>query len=172
MTRRSANKHKEVTGAGPGDSTYLRYDASNADRGCEWLRTRSRDAHAGDKPWALFLSFVCPHPPYTAPQELFDYYMDKDLPLPPQWRADEWPQHPAMAYFRRYFSYEEPFTEDELRGLLAAYYGVCTYLDGQIGRVLDTLTELGLHETTRVHLYVGSRRIRGRARHGRQVHPV
>lgn len=142
------DKRKEVTAAGPGDSTYLRYDARNADRGCEWLSARA--AQPDDKPWALFLSFVCPHPPYTAPQELFDFYREQELPMPPQWRAGDLPQHPALDYFRRYFGYNPPFAEDEVRTLRAAYYGVCTFLDAQIGRVLDTLHELGLDANTRV----------------------
>jgi choline-sulfatase len=54
-------RHKRggIIGAGPGDSTYLRYDVSNADQACRWL---TEYGHGG-KPWVLFLSFVCPHPP-------------------------------------------------------------------------------------------------------------
>ncbi len=103
-----------------------------------------------DKPWALFLSFVCPHPPYIAPPELYDLYAPDEMPLPPQWRAEEWPDHPAMAYFRRFFSFDTPFDERDLRKLAAAYYGACTYLDRQIGRVLDALEEQGQSATTRV----------------------
>ncbi len=55
------NKRPGVLEAGPGDSTYLQYDAQRR-RACEWLAAHSQD----DKPWALFLSFVCPHPPYIA----------------------------------------------------------------------------------------------------------
>lgn len=144
------NKRPGVIEAGPGDSTYLRYDASNADNACAWLQARARQEQPGDKPWALFLSFVCPHPPYIAPQAFFDLYPPEDMPMPPQWRAEEWPDHPAMDYFRRFFSYDEQFTEEEIRRLIAAYYGVCTYLDQQIGRVLDALTAQGLTENTRV----------------------
>ena len=103
-----------------------------------------------DKPWALFLSFVCPHPPYIAPPALVDLYPPDDLPMPPQWRAGEWPDHPALAHFRRFFAYDTPFEEHELRRLAAAYYGACTYLDRQIGRVLDALEAQGLAESTRV----------------------
>ena len=140
------NKRPGVLEAGPGDSTYLQYDARNAGRACEWLAAHSQD----DKPWALFLSFVCPHPPYIAPPALVDLYPPDDLPMPPQWRAGEWPDHPALAYFRRFFAYDTPFEEHELRRLAAAYYGACTYLDRQIGRVLDALEAQGLAESTRV----------------------
>lgn len=140
------DKRSGVLEAGPGDSTYLRYDVSNADQAVAWL------AHppAGDKPWALFVSFVCPHPPYTAPPDLFSHYADVDIPLPPQWRVEEWPQHPAMVYFRRFFGLETPCDEATVRRLLAAYYGVVTHLDRQIGRVLEALEAQGLAEKTRI----------------------
>lgn len=144
------NKRHGIIEAGPGDSTYLQYDARNADNACSWLAARAREQQPGDQPWSLFLSFVCPHPPYIAPQELFDLYPPQEMPMPIQWRAEEWPDHPAMDYFRRYFTFDEQFTEAQIRRLIAAYYGVCTYLDQQIGRVLETLATLGLDENTRV----------------------
>lgn len=140
------NKRPGVLEAGPGDSTYLRYDARNAERACEWLQAHREDA----APWALYLSFVCPHPPYIAPPDLYGLYPPDKLPMPPQWRAEEWPDHPAMDYFRRFFAYDVPFSEQELRQLAAVYYATVTYLDRQIGRVLDALEELGLAASTRV----------------------
>ena len=140
------DKTKGVREAGPGDSTYLRYDVRNADNAVAWLN----DAPQGDKPWCLFVSFVCPHPPYIAPEELFDRYPPEEILLPPQWRREEWPDHPAIDYFRRFFGIAGGFTEEELRRLNAAYYGVCTHLDRQIGRVLDALEAKGLDQTTRI----------------------
>jgi choline-sulfatase len=139
-------KRKGITDAGPGDSTYQAYDVRNADNACRWLADHASD----EKPWVLFLGFVCPHPPYIAPEELFRLYPPDSLPLPPQWRADEWPRHPAIDHFRRFFHFDEPFSEEVLRRLSAAYFGVCTHLDRQVGRVLDALTSLGLDDDTRV----------------------
>lgn len=140
------NKRGAILNAGPGDSTYLQYDISNADRACAWLAEHRDD----DRPWVLFLSFVCPHPPYVAPPDLFESYSPDRLPLPPQWHPDDWPAHPAIRRFRRFFHYDRSFTEPEMRNLAAAYYGACTHLDRQIGRVLNTLDEQNLADTTRV----------------------
>ena len=140
------NKRVGILNAGPGDSTYLRYDISNADRACRWLAEHKNDR----KPWVLFLSFVCPHPPYISPPDLYHSYPPDQLPLPAQWQPDAWPDHPAIHYFRRFFHFDQPFTETELRNLTAAYYGVCTHLDRQIGRVLNTLAEHNLDNTTRI----------------------
>ncbi len=144
------NKRRGILNAGPGDSTYLRYDQSNADRAVQWLTARASETPADDKPWALFLSLVCPHPPYIAPPDLFAHYDALDLPPVAQAQPDAWPDHPAIDYFRRFFTYDEPFSDEQLHRLTAAYYGVVTYLDGQIGRVLHTLDELGLTDSTRI----------------------
>ena len=51
---------------------------------------------------------------------------------------------------RRFFSCERSFDEATIRRLHAAYFGICTFLDEQIGQVLLALEELNLRETTRV----------------------
>ncbi|MEZ4868895.1 MAG: sulfatase-like hydrolase/transferase [Caldilineaceae bacterium] len=143
--RRAMRRNIEV--AGPGDSTYLQYDRRNGDNGCQWLQAHTHD----EQPWVLFLSFVCPHPPFIAPPDLHAYYMQQDLPRPRQWQAQDWPDHPALARMRHFFHLDEdPFTEAELHNLAAAYHGTTTYLDQQIGRVLTTLDELGLTDNTRI----------------------
>jgi len=132
--------------AGPGDSTYLRYDVSNADAARRWLGDHAND----EKPWVLFLSLVCPHPPYISPPDLFEHFDPETMPMPPQWRQEEWPDHPAMDYFRRYFDFTEPFSEPVVRNMIRAYYGVTEFLDGQIGSVLDAMRGVGLVDSTRV----------------------
>ncbi len=155
-------KRGGIVEAGPGDSTYIQYDASNADHACRWLleraadRARSENRARSDKnrrdqiPWALFLGFVLPHPRYIAPEAYFRLYAPENLPLLPQWRPEEWPDHQAIDYFRRFFDFAEPFGEEVVRRLNAAYYGVCTYLDHQIGRVLDALEQSGQAGDTRI----------------------
>jgi choline-sulfatase len=139
-------KRPGIEEAGPGDSSYHRYDERNADRACRWLEDHARD----EKPWALFLSFVCPHPPYLAPPRLYRRYADADLPWPPQSDPDDWPDHPVMSHFRRFFDFDRPFDETTRKRLLAAYYGVVTHLDTQIGRVLQALEATGMAGRTRV----------------------
>lgn len=138
---------RNVEQAGPGDSTYLQYDRRNADNGCRWLRDHAQD----EQPWVLFLSFVCPHPPFIAPPELYEYYAQQELPLPPQRRPDQWPDHPALQRVRHFFHLDEdPLREADLHRLAAAYHGTTTFLDQRIGQVLTTLDELGLTHQTRI----------------------
>jgi len=142
---RRDNRHS-IEEAGPGDSTYLRYDAGNTVHALGWLRRHAQDA----RPWVLFLSLVCPHPPYIAPPEGFAGFAGAALPRPPQWRAPDWPQHPVLREMRHFFHYERPFDEETLQRLLATYYAVCEYVDAQVGQVLGALAEPGLNERTRV----------------------
>ena len=132
--------------AGPADSTYQQYDIRNRDNAIQWLRARADD----EAPWALFLSFVTPHPPWFAPPETYSLYPHERITLPAQWREADWPRHPAYDYMRRFFSSERPFSEADIRRLNAVYYGICTFLDEQIGQVLAALDALNLRDTTRV----------------------
>ncbi|MCH7687859.1 MAG: sulfatase-like hydrolase/transferase, partial [Planctomycetes bacterium] len=137
-----------ITGAGPGTSTYLEFDEQIAELACRRLEDLSRNPD--EKPWVLFVSFVCPHPPYVAPPELFEKYFNAEIPMPTQSKQDEWPKHPVFDEFRRIMQWEEPFTEEEIRRVTAAYYGCCTHLDRQIGKVLNALNETNLSDNTRI----------------------
>jgi choline-sulfatase len=97
----------------------------------------------------LFVSFVCPHPPYLAPQRLFDLYPLDQIPLPPQCRPEEYPEHPALVRMREQFGYGD-FDEPTLRKAIAAYLGACTYLDERIGEVLAGLEAAGQAGNTRI----------------------
>ncbi|MEX2540707.1 MAG: sulfatase-like hydrolase/transferase [Trueperaceae bacterium] len=140
------NKRSGIIGAGPGDSSYLRYDAGNTAQACRWLDERA----SVEAPWVLFLSYACPHPPYIAPEDLYDLYPPERIGLPVQWRPEDWPDHPAQRYARQFRSFDEPFDETEIRRLSAAYYALCTYLDKQVGEVLAALDRNGLRASTRI----------------------
>ncbi len=132
--------------AGPADSTYQQYDIRNRENAIKWLRAHADD----DKPWALFLSFVTPHPPWFSPPDTYNLYPHDQIAMPPQWREADWPRHPAYEYMRRFFSSEQPFPEAMIRRLNAVYYGICTFLDQQIGQVLAELDALKLRDSTRI----------------------
>ncbi|MDE2991146.1 MAG: sulfatase-like hydrolase/transferase [Chloroflexota bacterium] len=146
---RARRQLENVHAAGPGDSEYLRYDAAVADEACAWLRD---EAGRHEQPWCLFVSFTLPHFPLIAPPADFARYPLDEVPLPIQWHPDEWPDHAHVSAFReaRIFTPEEFPGEEPTRRAIAAYLGMCTYLDRQIGRVLDALDACGLDDRTRV----------------------
>lgn len=138
-----------ILNAGSGESSYTRYDYDIAERTSAWLQTQAKQP--GDKPWTLFCSLVCPHPPLKAPDEFYQLYPLEQIPWPVEaTEAEGWCMHPAIADYRRAFRWAEGFTEEQIRRARAAYFGMVTYLDHNIGKILETLNETGLSQTTRV----------------------
>ncbi|HCL29414.1 MAG TPA: sulfatase [Candidatus Latescibacteria bacterium] len=134
--------------AGPGDSSYLRYDRRNTDHACQWLRDRPTEA--AEQPWALFLGIGSPHTPFIAPPEYYARFDPDTVPLPPAWREQDWPQNPAMKFLRNRLNLEEPFTEQVVRKANAAYLGTCAFVDDLVGEVLAALESSGQGRNTRV----------------------
>jgi choline-sulfatase len=157
---------KTVTDIGPGASPYLQYDHDIAERTCDWLRARASDKGAG--PFTVFVSFVCPHPPYIAPREFYDLYPTSDMPMPKLSDPDA-VTHPWIQKMERNRNYNDFVTQESRRVILASYYGCVTYLDRNIGQVLDCLDECGLRDETLV-IYtsdhgdnLGARRLYGKS---------
>lgn len=135
--------------AGSGDSTYLRYDRAIRDRTVAWLRTAAE--RRPGKPWCLFVSFVCPHFPLVAPPEFFNLYDLGELPLPRLRAPADFPDHPVLRKLREVQNYDDHFRDEEhVRVAIAAYYGMVSFLDDNIGRILKVLREIGLVEDTLV----------------------
>jgi choline-sulfatase len=143
--RRESRQH--VLDAGVGESEYIRYDRAIARESARFLR---EEGARHDKPWALFVSFVTPHFPLMAPAEYVNHYPLDSLPLPIEHARENWPDHPALAAHRRFAALDQPFDERTIRNALAAYYGMVTFLDEQIGIVLEALDQAGLTADTRV----------------------
>ena len=135
--------------AGPGESDYTRYDRSIADQACRWLIEEA--PKLTDKPWVLYVGFVCPHPPLIAPPEYFALYADLDIPLPQMYERDQRPHHPYLDFLRAGRPYDVGFTgPDMVKRAIAAYYGSVSFLDHNVGRVLAALEGSAAAGTTRV----------------------
>ncbi len=134
--------------AGPGETSYTFYDREIATKAQIWLREEAPKYR--DKPWVLFVSFVCPHFPLVAPAEFYYQYPVDEMPLPKQYGKNERPAHPYLRDYSESFCYDKFFDPGKLKKALAAYYGLCTFLDDNIGKVLRTLDATGLTENTRV----------------------
>ncbi|HEV2188824.1 MAG TPA: sulfatase-like hydrolase/transferase [Stellaceae bacterium] len=136
--------------AGRGDSSYQDYDRKITDAAVDWLKARASGANG--KPWALFVSLVCPHFPLIARPEFYDLYPESAVPLPAlRTPAERAPDHPYIAAFRECQIYEKGFVDEaNVRRAIAAYFGLVSYTDHNVGRVLAALEAAGLTETTRV----------------------
>ena len=130
---------------GPGESGYTRYDRAIADEAVRWL---GEEAPAAEGPWVLFVSFVCPHFPLIAPEPFFALYDPAAMKLPKDYRLR--PRHPWIEAYAEAQPYDSFFNDEARRMAIASYYGLCSFLDDNIGRVLAALDEAGLAGATRV----------------------
>ena len=137
-----------ATEAGRGKSPYTGFDVEVADATVRWLRERG-DREDG-KPWVLFSSMASPHYPLIAPDEFYDLYAGVDLPRPRLYDEADRPDHPVIAHYRDTWNYDDFFDAERLRAGLTAYYGLCSFLDFQIGRILAALEESGFADDTLV----------------------
>ena len=136
--------------AGRGDSDYQAYDGRITDAAVDWLKARA--ARQGGKPWALFVSLVCPHFPLIVRPEWYDLYAEGTLPTPALYSPEEWPDHPYVKAIRDCQVYQKGFAAHpgSLQRALAAYYGLVSYVDYNVGRLADALAQTGLADATRV----------------------
>ena len=133
--------------SGIGETAYQAYDRTITAEAVGWLEQAAAEA---TRPWALFVSYVSAHPPFAVPQRLYDLYEGTDLPLPPAFRPEERPHHPAIAHLRRQMDTREIRDEARLGEIVRSYHALSTHLDEQIGEVLDAAQRLGLLDDTRV----------------------
>ena len=103
------------------------------------------------QPFMLMASFTHPHNPFVTTQEFWDLYDHDKIELPgvphiPIADRDPWSQR--YAYTIR--EDEHNVTEQDLRNARHAYYGMVSYFDSLIGRILKALDDGGFTENTYV----------------------
>ena len=101
-----------------------------------------------DRPFCLTVSMTHPHDPYTIPKVYWDRYEAVDIPLP----RDSYAQHEQDPHAQRllkvYDLWDKPLPVDKIRDARRAYFGACSYVDDNIGKLLHTLEECGLADDT------------------------
>lgn len=114
--------------------------------------------HNRDRPFFLAVGFYRPHLPLVAPKHDFDLYPLDEIRLPENYRPPKGVPEPALPDWGELRSYRDipssgPLSDQQAREIIRAYYASTTYVDRQIGRVLDELERLGLGERTIVVLW-------------------
>ncbi|QNH01359.1 choline-sulfatase [Pseudomonas sediminis] len=101
-----------------------------------------------DQPFCLTVSMTHPHDPYTIPREYWDRYESVDIPLPRQ-HLEQAEQDPHSQRILKVIDlWDKPLPEDKIRDARRAYFGACSYIDDNIGKLLKTLEKCGLAEDT------------------------
>ena len=134
--------------AGRGMSAYTRFDTRVADATVRWIRARAR--RKDGRPWVLFSSMLSPHYPLIAPDKFYELYDSISLPRPRLYERHDRRDHPVIAHYRDTWNYDNYFDAERLAVGLRAYYGLCSFLDFHVGRILTALDESGLADDTLV----------------------
>ena len=101
-----------------------------------------------EQPFCLTVSMTHPHDPYTIPREYWDRYEGVDIPMPRQ-HIEQSEQDPHSQRLLKVIDlWDKPLPEDKIRDARRAYFGACSYIDDNIGKLLGTLEECGLAEDT------------------------
>lgn len=110
-----------------------------------------------NQPFFLALGFVKPHLPFNAPSKYWDLYEPKNISLPGNFVQP--PSTPKKAFhtsgeLRKYHDIPSKghFSDELSLQLIHGYYAAVSYVDAQIGKVLNSLERLGLTNNTVVVL--------------------
>lgn len=131
------------------------HDGKVADSAIQMLRERRMDTHT---PFFLAVGFIKPHTPFVAPKKYWDLYDPDSISIAaatePRRDAPKYAGH-RSGEVRRYTDQPNrgPFDEENQRRLRHGYYACISYVDAQVGRVIDELDALGLRESTVVLLF-------------------
>jgi iduronate 2-sulfatase len=135
----------------------LHTDYQTADKVIEAIK-----AHK-DRPFFIAGGFYKPHLPFVAPQRFWDLYENEKLALLqprdlPRGAGDYMYGWTEIASYgdpeqKTLFEDDDAVTEEQARRMTRAYYASVSFIDEQIGRILQALDDNGLTETTAVVIW-------------------
>lgn len=119
--------------------------------GTNWVGDRSvqfiHDAESS-QPFFLFASFIHPHPPFSPPTPWNKLYRGPLMPLPKR-PANCETLHTYMNRYQNRYKYRDNGLDNNLvRVMKAYYYGCISFIDFQVGRMLDALEKTDLLDNT------------------------
>ncbi len=130
-------------------------DGKTAEEAIKRLEARK----SASEPFFLAVGFLKPHLPFVAPKKYFDLYNPDEIQLSPTDRLPEGAPAFTTNNSGELRSYSDipkmgpPTTPESARRLKHAYYAAASFMDAQLGKVLDALERLDLARNTIVVLW-------------------
>jgi len=124
----------------------------------EFLKRFSEGSYSKEN-FLVFCSFPDPHHPFSPPGKYFDMYKPEDVTVPKTFNDN----HENSSEFNKkhlntlirsegtekgIFPVPKDLTEDDVKKVIAASYGVEKMIEDAVGEVLDALSKFGLSENT------------------------
>ena len=135
------------------DETYS--DGRIAAEAIRRLQTAKEDS----QPFFIAVGFLKPHLPFVAPKRYWDMHDPAKLPQPERLKAPEGAPSYAPQFggeLRNYANIpkgNDPLPDELTRHLIHGYYAATSYMDTQLGKVLDELKRLDLEKNTIVVMW-------------------
>jgi len=115
-----------------------------------------------EEPFFLAVGFFKPHLPFNAPAKYWDMYDEEEIPLSPNPFIPENVNKASLHNSGEFNGYqlgeekaslESPISDEYARKLRHAYFACVSYIDAQVGKLLNELEKLGLAENTVVVIW-------------------
>ncbi len=110
-------------------------------------RLREHSAERAEKPFLIWCSFPKPHSPYDPPLDYANLYDPRELPPPAGGEADLDDRNPSLAA-ERVTRAMDLLSPAALQVIKSHYYGLITFQDAQIGRIMEALEAAGAADDT------------------------
>ena len=121
-------------------------DGKNARQVVRWLKEKDY----GNKPFFIALGLQKPHVPFLAPDKYFDLYPFDKITYKTD-RLNLWDFLPQSALSKRYEAFGFNFAKENQalrKEYMQAYHACVSFIDAQLGLVMDSLKKQGLWEDT------------------------
>lgn len=128
------NTYEYVMAAG---DDLVHSDGKTAQKACELIALHKNE------PFFLAVGFVRPHIPFAAPKSYFDMYPWQNMVLPVVPAGDQSDIHGFSVT-----SNSQGFDDTEKKKSIAGYYAAVSFMDAQVGKVLNKLKSEGLEDDT------------------------
>jgi iduronate 2-sulfatase len=127
-----------IVAADGGDMVHS--DGKTSAKACELIEQHSKE------PFFLAVGFVRPHVPFVAPKKYFDMYPPEQMTLPEKVPGD-WDDIPKPGINYK-TSVNMQMDEVQQKKAVSGYYAAVSFMDAQVGKVLDALEKSGQADNT------------------------
>jgi arylsulfatase A-like enzyme len=145
---RAANIHRPISRTPvpeiTADDAPYRSDWERTWQACDWIGEAARD----DSPFMCYLTTGLVHPAFRAAQRHMDMIDPDAIEMPPDIGPVSDDDHPVLRYIRITKNCDKGFSRNMVRLMRHVYYAMVIALDEMVGRVLDTIDELGVRDDT------------------------
>lgn len=141
----NAEPHRKISGA----LSWLKADGKDEEQTDGMIATEAIKLlkKNKDRPFFLAVGFFRPHTPYVAPKKYFDLYPLNKMRLPYAPKGDR-NDIPIAAFAHNCPVPNYSLDKQTLLKATQAYYACVSFIDAQVGRLLDALDQLKLADNT------------------------